>query len=67
MFLLFFLIWILLSGEVTVWVCLSGAVVSLALYAFGVKLLGYAPRYDCWPSGSWGRACAIWAISSRRC
>ena len=46
MFLLFFLIWILLSGELTGWVCLSGAVVSLALYAFGVKLLGYAPRYD---------------------
>ena len=46
LFLLFFVIWILLSGELSWWVCLSGAAVSLALYAFSVKLLGYTPRYD---------------------
>ena len=46
MFLLFFLIWLTLSGEVTVGSCLLGAAVSLALYAFCVRQLGYAPRYD---------------------
>ena len=46
MFLLFFLIWLTLSGEVTAGNCLLGAAVSLALYAFCVRQLGYAPRYD---------------------
>lgn len=46
MFLLFFLIWLTLSGEVTPGSCLLGAAVSLALYAFCVRQLGYAPRYD---------------------
>ena len=46
LFLLFFLIWLTLSGEVTVGSCLLGAAVSLALYAFCVRQLGYAPRYD---------------------
>ena len=46
MFLLFFLIWLTLSGEVTAGSCLLGAAVSLALYAFCVRQLGYAPRYD---------------------
>ena len=46
MFLLFFLIWLVLSGEVTLGSCLLGALVSLALYAFCVRYLGYAPRYD---------------------
>lgn len=46
MFLLFFLIWLVLSGEATLGSCLLGALVSLALYAFCVRYLGYAPRYD---------------------
>lgn len=46
MFLLFFLIWLVLSGEVTLGSCLLGALVSLTLYAFCVRYLGYAPRYD---------------------
>ena len=46
LFLLFFLIWLTLSGEVTLGSCLLGALVSLALYAFCVRQLGYAPRYD---------------------
>ena len=46
MFLLSFLIWLTLSGEVTPGSCLLGAVISLALYLFCVRQLGYAPRYD---------------------
>lgn len=37
----FFFIWILISGQVSVGVCLSGAVVSTLLYVFCVKVLGY--------------------------
>ena len=45
MLLLFFAIWLILSGEVTVGGCLLGAAVSGALYAFCVRFLGYSPRY----------------------
>lgn len=46
MLLLFFAMWLILSGEVTVGGCLLGAAVSGALYAFCVRFLGYSPRYD---------------------
>lgn len=41
MAILFFLLWILLSGHVTAGVCLSGAAVSLALDLFCRRVLGY--------------------------
>ena len=41
MIVLFFLLWLLLSGEVTLRVCVWGAVVSALLYCFCTKVLGY--------------------------
>ena len=43
---LFFLLWLLLSGEVTLRVCVWGAVVSALLYCFCTKVLGYGWRYE---------------------
>ena len=42
MVILFFLLWLLLSGEVNLHVCLTGAAVSCLLYFFCVKVLGYS-------------------------
>ena len=46
MIVLFFLLWLLLSGEVTLRVCVWGAVVSALLYCFCTKVLGYGWRYE---------------------
>lgn len=41
---LFFLLWILLSGKTTVGVCVSGAAVSAVLTFFCCKVMGYRMR-----------------------
>ena len=41
MLILFFILWLILSGEVTPTVCLSGGAASAALYWFGRRVLGY--------------------------
>ena len=46
MFLLFFVLWIIFNGRVTLEICLFGAVISAALYWFTCKVIGYNPRYD---------------------
>ena len=43
---LFFLLWILLSGSVTVETCLSGAAASAAVYYFCTRVLGYRMGQD---------------------
>ena len=57
MFLLFFLLWLLLSGGVSVHICLWGAVVSALLTWFCRRVLGYT-----WPVflGSPGK---LWAMA----
>lgn len=46
MVVLLFLTWILLSGEISVPVCTSGALVSGLLYLAANKTLGYSPAMD---------------------
>lgn len=46
MFLLFFVLWIIFNGQVTLEICLFGIVISAALYWFSCKVIGYSPRYD---------------------
>ena len=46
MVVLLFLIWILLSGDVSIPVCVSGALVSGLLYLAAHKTLGYGPAMD---------------------
>lgn len=43
---LLFVLWILISGEITVRVCLLGAVVAAALSLFAYKVLGYSAAFD---------------------
>lgn len=46
MILLFFTLWVLFSGEITVSVCLIGAVASVLLYVFSCKVLGFSLKYE---------------------
>lgn len=46
MAILLFGLWILLSGEITVKVCLTGAAVSAAVYALACKALQYDPAVE---------------------
>ncbi|MDD2954821.1 MAG: Na+/H+ antiporter subunit E [Oscillospiraceae bacterium] len=46
MFILFFVLWIIFNGKVTVEICIFGLVISAALYWFTCKVMGYSPRYD---------------------
>lgn len=41
MLILFFALWLILSGKITVGVCVSGAAAAAVLYWFGRKVLGY--------------------------
>ena len=45
MFILFFVLWLLMAGEITVSVCLWGAAVSYFLYWYCRKVLGYRWRW----------------------
>ena len=42
MFLLFFLVWIIFNGAVTMEIVLFGLAVSLAMYAFICKFMNYS-------------------------
>lgn len=46
MLLLFFALWILFAGTFSMGICLSGACVTLLLYWFSRKTLGYRLNYD---------------------
>ena len=41
MIFLFFFLWILLSGQITPGVCLSGALISMLVWMFGHRVFGY--------------------------
>ena len=46
MAILLFCMWILLSGQVSIWICASGAVVSGTLYWFSCRVLGYSGTFE---------------------
>lgn len=46
MFILFFLLWLLLAGEVTVQVCLWGAAAAALMCWFCIKVLGYRWKWN---------------------
>ena len=46
MYLLFLLFWILLNGKLNVEILVFGIFISLAIYAFCWKFLGYSPKKD---------------------
>lgn len=46
MAILLFGLWILLSGEISVSICITGAAVSAALYLLACKTLGYSLAFD---------------------
>ena len=58
MFVLFFLVWLLLSGEVTAHSCLWGAAASLLMAWFCRRILGYERRF-LGPAGLWARICYL--------
>ncbi len=43
---LFFLFWIILNGRVTMEIVIFGIVISLFLYVFSWKFIGYKPRHE---------------------
>ena len=46
MFLLFLLFWILLNGKLNLEIFLFGVCISLAVYLFCCRFLGYSPKKD---------------------
>ena len=57
MFLLFFLLWLLLSGGISVHTCLWGVAVSALITWFCRRVLGYEWRVFCGsPAGIWAMA-----------
>lgn len=46
MFLLLLMLWVILSARVTIEVLIFGALVSLAVYIFALKFLGFGPRRE---------------------
>lgn len=46
MYILFFLLWIIFNGQITLEIVLFGLVISAAVYAFCCKFMGYKPRRD---------------------
>ena len=57
MFLLFFLLWLLLSGGISVHTCLWGVAVSALISWFCKRVLGYQWRVFC------GSPSRIWAMA----
>ena len=41
-----FLLWIIFNGRITIEICLFGAVIAAAVYAFCVYALGYHPAHE---------------------
>lgn len=46
MYILFFLLWIIFNGQITLEIVLFGLVISAAVYAFCCRFMGYKPRRD---------------------
>lgn len=46
MFLLFFTVWLILNGTVTVEICLLGLVISAALFYFSCRYMGYSLKKE---------------------
>ena len=46
MYILFFLLWVIFNGKVTLEIVLFGIVIAGAVYAFCCKFLDYSPRKD---------------------
>lgn len=46
MYILFFLLWVLFNGQVTLEIVLFGIVIAGAVYAFCCKFLDYSPGKD---------------------
>ena len=46
MYILFFLLWIIFNGQITLEIVLFGLVISAAIYWFCCRFMGYKPRRD---------------------
>lgn len=46
MYIVFFLIWIIFNGQITVEITLFGIAIAAVMYLFIVKFMGYKPKYD---------------------
>lgn len=46
MFILFFVLWVIFNGQITLEICLFGVGISAALYFFVWKVMGYPPEND---------------------
>ena len=46
MYIVFFLIWIIFNGQITVEITLFGIAIAAVMYLFTVKFMGYKPKYD---------------------
>lgn len=46
MFIIFFAIWVIFNGQLTLEIAVFGAVISALLYAFICKFMGYQPKTD---------------------
>ncbi len=48
MYLLFFLIWVIFNGKISLEICLFGLVVAAVVYAFTCKFVGWSFKRDLW-------------------
>ncbi|NLL79729.1 MAG: Na+/H+ antiporter subunit E [Clostridiales bacterium] len=46
MYIIFFLLWIILNGRITLEIVLFGVVISALMYAFVCKFMDYSPKRD---------------------
>ena len=46
MFILFFLLWIIFNGRITLEICVIGLILSTVLYLFFCKVMHYSARYE---------------------
>lgn len=46
MYLLYFLLWVIFNGQITLEICLFGIVIAAALFAFTCKFMGYSVKQE---------------------
>ncbi len=46
MFVVFFILWVVFNGQLTLEIALFGIAVAALMYLFIVKIMGYKPEYD---------------------
>ena len=67
MVLLLFGLWVLLSGGLSLEICVIGAGVTAALYALSCRVLGYSPAKDLRALKRWAERCCSSCIWCGRC